>query len=316
MNNVLRVSKNMSALLIGRVFDMVISFAFIVYIARYLDVAGFGKYALAQRYFELFLSLSATGLSIYITREIAKQRSALHEYLNASILLVIGLTLAANAILIAMAHFFGYAPDTRVAIYLVTIALLPATIGSIFEAVFIAFELAEYVSYGTIIESFLNTVLSLLVLFLGYGLVALFVVLIAAHLFLLIFYLICFQRKIAKIEWHVDRFFVKRVFREWRVFALENWISTIYGSLDVILLSSFGGEFAVGIYVAAAKLLRLGTIIAASYTTAMFPYMSRLFTESKNIFKHLSETSLNISSAITPPSGCPACPKSQRASQT
>ena len=73
VNNTLRVS-NMSALFIGRLFDMAISFAFVIYIARLLGVVGFGKYALAQRYFELFLSLSATGLGIYITREIAEHR--------------------------------------------------------------------------------------------------------------------------------------------------------------------------------------------------------------------------------------------------
>ena len=292
LSNALRVSKNMSALFAGRLFDMVISFAFVIYIARLLGVVGFGQYALAQRYFELFLSLSATGLGIYITREIAKQRSALHQYLNAAILMVTGLTFASGIILVGLAQLFHYATETRAAIYLVVLALMPATIGAIFEAVFIAFEKAEYVSYGTIIESFLNTALSLLVLFLGYGLFALFVVLIFARVFLLVFYLVCFQRKIAKLSWSIDWVFLQRVFREWRVFALENWVSTIYGGLDIIILSSLQGEFAVGIYVAAAKLLRLGSIIAASYTTAIFPYMSRLFAESKDIFKQLSESSL------------------------
>ncbi|MFN8441142.1 MAG: flippase [Caldilineaceae bacterium] len=301
MNNAARLSKNMGVLFFGRAFDMVISFAFVVYIARYLGVEGFGKYALAQRYFELFMSLAATSLATYITREIAKEREHLHQYLNAALLMVIGLTVVADLILISLGWVFGYAVDTRLAINLVAIALFPATIGAIIEAVFIAHEKAEYVSYGLVGEGIFNNGLGLLALLMGYGLTGLFVVLITTRLLLLLFYLYWMPRKIGKFAWQLDWQVVKRVFREWRVFALENWISTIYGGLDVIALSSFQGEFAVGIYVAAQKLLRLGTIIAASYTTAMFPYMSRLFTQSRDVFKQFSESSLKYMLAFILP---------------
>lgn len=280
---------------------MVISFAFVVYIARYLGVEGFGKYALAQRYFELFMSLSATGLAIYITREIAKQREQLPTYLNAALLMVVVLTVVADLILISLGEIFHYAPDTRMAINLVAIALFPATIGAILEAVFIAHEKAEYVSYGLVGEGIFYNGLAFLALWLGYGMLSLFVVLVITRFLLLFFYIYWMPRQIASFQWNLQWPVVWRVFREWRVFALENWISTIYGGLDVIVLSSFQGEFAVGIYVAAQKLLRLGSIIAGSYTTAMFPYMSRLFAESKDVFKQFSESSLKYMLAFILP---------------
>lgn len=291
----------MGALLFGRAFDMVISFIFVVYIARYLGVEGFGKYALAQRYFELFMSLSATSLATYITREIAKQRTSLHVYLNAALLMVVGLTVIADLILLGMSVVFDYAPDTRMAIYLVAVAMFPATIGAILEAVFVAHEKAEYVSYGLVSEGIFYNGLSFIALMMGYGLLSLFVVLVITRLLLLLFYIYWMPKKIAGFAWKLDWGVVRQVFREWRIFALENWISTIYGGLDVIVLSTFQGEFAVGIYVAAQKLLRLGTIIAASYTTAMFPYMSRLFAESKDVFKQFSESSLKYMLAFILP---------------
>lgn len=280
---------------------MLISFAFIVYVARYLGVEGFGKYALAQRYFELFVSLSATSLATYITREIAKRREQLHPYMNAAILMVIGLTIIADVILIGMSWVFDYAPDTKIAIYLVSLALFPATIGTILEAVFIAHEKAEFVSYGLVGEGLFYNGLGFAVLLMGYGWLALFVVLILTRLILLLMYLFFMPRTIANFKWTLDWKIVKQVFRDWRVFALENWISTVYGGLDVIMLSTFQSEYAVGIYVAAQKLLRLGTIIAGSYTTAMFPYMSRLFAESKDVFKQFSESSLKYMLAFILP---------------
>ena len=52
----------------GTIGRMIISFGFVIYLARYLGVEGFGSYELALSYFELFLSLSAAGLAILITR--------------------------------------------------------------------------------------------------------------------------------------------------------------------------------------------------------------------------------------------------------
>jgi len=271
---------------------MLFSFAFVVYVARFLGVEGFGKYALAQRYFDLFLSLSATALSILMTREIARQPAMLNGYLNASLVLATGLTLIANAILVAMAWTFAYAADTQMALYWTALALLPAALSLILEAVFIAGEQAEYVTYGAIIESVVRVGLSLALLLMGGGLLALMVALLVARVVMLAFYLAFLNRKIAGLHWRYDGPFIGRVFREWRVFALENWLATLYGALDVILLSAFSGAYAVGIYVAAQKILRLGTIIAASYTTAIFSVLSRLFLESKSAFHQVGERTL------------------------
>jgi O-antigen/teichoic acid export membrane protein len=300
-NTALRVSKNTSVLFLGTVSRMLFSFAFTVYIARFLGVEGFGKVALTERYFELFLSLSATGLTILIIREIAKKPALLNRYLTSSVILVTGLTVIAGGIMVVIANVFGYASDTRAAMYIAAIALLPATIGLILEAIFVAFEQAEYVTYGTIFESLLRTGLGVLVLQLGYGLLALFVVLVVVRVCQLTLYLIFLRRQNLKLRWDYDWPFFKRMLRDWRVFALEAWVSNINNSSGVILLSILLGEAAVGLYVAAGKLLRLGRVVAQSYTTAIFPHLSRVFEVSKEMFQRLSEGSLKYMLALVFP---------------
>ncbi len=285
----LRVSKNTGMLMSGTVVRMVFSFAFIVYAARYLGVDGFGKYTLAQHYFELFLSLSATSLGILVTRETAKDVGWLRGNLAPAVVMVVMLSIVAGGLLAGLARLIDYAPDTRVAIYIATVALLPGAICTLAEAIFVAFEKAEFVAAGTAFEALVRTVAGFAVLMMGYGLVALLMVLVATRLLLLMFYGTLLVRQLPEGHWGWGHRAMRTLALRWRVFAAENWLSTLYGNLDVVLLSIFHSEAAVGIYQAAWKLIRLGTVVAQSFATAVFPYISRLYVSSREVFQQVNE---------------------------
>ena len=297
----LRVSKNTSMLFIGMLFRMLTSFAFVVYIAASLGVTGFGKYCLAFNYFELSLSLVSSGLAILITRQIATDRSMAGRYLTGSSALVVLLSLVAAGILWLLAYLFGYAADTRMAIGIASLALLPASIAAMCEAVFVAHEKTEYVTCGTVCESVLRVGLGLAALYLGFGLLGLFVALVIARVVLLLVYVAFLWRRVAHLNWRCDWTFFKRLLRDWRVFAMETSVSSLNCGMDVILLSLFFGEAAVGIYSAAAKVLRLGTVVARSFTTAIFPYLSRLHNESRAVFWQVSQDCLKYMTSIALP---------------
>lgn len=289
LNAAFRVAKNTVALSAARTSVPLFSFVFVVYAARLMGVDGFGKYVLVQTYFQLFLALCATGLSIVVTREIAKRRSLVNQYLSASVLLVSVLALASNGLLTILSHVFRYAPDTQAAVYFAGLALFPATVSVIFEAAFVGFEKAEYVTYGTVIENTLRITVSIFALYKGYGLLALFVILLGTRTFMLLFYLCFLKRSVAKVKWYCDWALLKEIVRDWKVFALENWLSNVFHRIDILFLSFFHGELAVGIYAAAYKILNPINVLATSFTSAMFPYLSRLFEESKDTFRRLSE---------------------------
>ena len=296
-----RITKNTIALSVGRVCAMLFSFAFVVYAARFLGADGFGKYALAMSYFELVLSLSATGLSIIITREMAKTPSWVMRYLSASVVLVTILMAVTGGILVILSHVSGYAPDMRASLHLACVALPPATISLLLEAAFVAFQKAKYVTYGTVLENVLRTGLGLLALSRGYGLPALFLILIIARICMWCFYLYFLDRRVSKLQWCFDSVLFRQLIRDLKVFGLENWLSNLFLRLDVVILSFFCGEAMVGLYAAAHKTLRLGAVVAVSYASAVFPYMSRLFQESRDAFERLSEGSLKYMFALILP---------------
>ncbi|HEY4233824.1 MAG TPA: flippase [Lacipirellulaceae bacterium] len=289
---VTRISKNASMLLLGTMLRMVFTLAFVVYAARYLGVEGYGKFALTQSWFELCLSLTATGLGILVTREVAKDVSWLTRHLVPSIAMIVGLGAAAGGLLALVTHFASYAPDTRLAILIAALAIIPAALCAIAEAIFVAFEKAELVAVGTAAESLARTALWLAALMTGHGLLSLFVILIAARWVQLILYMLFLMRRLPPIQWRLELKTLWSLVLEWRVFAAETWLATLYLSLDVVLLSFFCGEAAVGLYDAAWKLIRFGPVVANSFTTAVFPFIARLYVNSREMFQQISEQSV------------------------
>lgn len=300
-NAALRIAKNTGALMLGKGSVLAVSFFFIIYVARLLGIDGFGKYALLKSYFELFLNLGATGLCIVVTREVAQHPAQLHRHLGTSLVLILALVSAAAVVLVGLVHLLPYAQDTRLAAYLVGLALVPAGLGRLFEAVFIAHEKAELVAYGTLLENILRTGLGIGALALGYGLFALFVSLIVARVGMLVLYLVFLGRVAPNLAWQFDPGQLRQLVSSWRVFALENWSSSLFWKLGVIILSVLHSEAAVGIYSAAAKLMTLFNTVSASYTTAIYPYMSRLHATSPARFRLLIERSLKYMLALVLP---------------
>lgn len=273
---------------------MVFTLVFVVYVARILGVTGFGKYSLLRGYLDLFIGLSATGLGIVFTREVAKSPKKLDQYFNASLLLITLLTLGASALFIILVYSFPYSPDTRVSCLVCTLALFPSTTAAIFESVFIAHEKAEFVTYGTLTENLIRTGLSLVALFCGFDLVALFIILLATRVMMLGIYIWFMQKYITKLVVVLDKEIFKALLGKWKIFAVENWVSNLFLNLDMIVLSLFHGEVAVGIYSAASRIPNFLSVISASYTSAIFPHMTRLYQESKSAFQRLCYTSVRF----------------------
>lgn len=289
----IRTSKNAVMLLAGTLLRMIASFAFVIYCADRLGVEGFGKYSIVLHYFELFLSLTATAVCILLTRDLARWPRQTVPLISSSIVLVVGLSLIAPLLMVCFGLLFNYSSDTVTAILIASAALVPGAVCSVCEAVFVAKERAEYVTAGTAIESLLRIALSVVALVQGYGLLTLVMVLVGVRIALLVGYLIGLRRLNA-LGWSLSRRGSYRLIARWRVFAAENWMATIYTSLDVIVLSWITGEVAAGVYSAAWKIVRLGSVVAHSYTTAVFPVMSRMYTESKEAFAKLNRHSIRV----------------------
>ncbi len=292
-NNAIRTSKNALMLLSGTLIRMVASFAFVLYLAKTVGVATFGQFAIATHYFELFLSLTSTAAAILLTRDVSRWPKRLPTLLTASVTIVSVLCLLAPLVLLLLGYLFSYSADTIQASMVTCLALFPAAIAALFEAILVARERAEFIALGTFVESLFRLVLSFATISMGGGIIELMWILVLSRAVQVIFYWGC-VRKITTIHYHFNLAATRRMALRWRIFATENWLATIYQSLDIILLSWLGGEVATGLYSAAWKFIRLGSVVAKSFTTAVFPIMLRMHSKSRTAFDRLFQQAVRV----------------------
>lgn len=301
MNQARRISRNTGALVLSSGVRTVASFLFVIVSARILGVSGFGSYELAVSYFELFLGLIATGLAILLTREIARDRAHAPETLSAAGGILAVLTIAGAAVLWSLTYAFDYAPETNTAIRWIALALFPAAVCRLAEATLIAFEVAHVVTLGSLLEAALRLGPGLAVLLLGHGVMGLIIVFVVSRFVVLGFYAVALPRFVPDLRWAFEGRRCRRMLREWRTFAAENWLSSLSSNTGVIILSAVHSEFAVGLYFAAVKVSRLAKVVANSYTDAVFPYMARLYDESRDALHRLTMDSVRLMLAIVLP---------------
>ena len=189
------VTKNAAALFVGRTAVMALSFVLGLYAARLLGLAGFGRYAIARMYFDLLLTLGETGLTILITREIAKSPRHAPLYLGTAGPLAICVIEIAGGLLVLASPALGYGPEVRSMLWLACVALVPASFATLSEAVFVAIGHAHYVMFGTFGEALLYASTGLVLLSSGHGAQSLFVALVTTRSLLAVFYAIQLWRR-------------------------------------------------------------------------------------------------------------------------
>lgn len=295
------VTKNAAALFASKLLVLSLSFVFVLSAARLLGVGGFGRYALIRTYFDVLLSISATGLSLLVTREIAKSPQTAPIYLGTAAPLVIATAVVISGSLVAASPLLGYESDLRATLWLACLALVPAAFAFLSESVFIAVGKAKYVLYGTLGEAVLYTSGGLVLLWTGHGLRSLFIALFVTRTCLAGTYTLLLRHQFGHAFRRSSWSFVKELCRDWRVFALENWTVNVTSGINAIVLSVFHREATIGLYAAASRIAAFGAPLAASFTGAMFPYMSRLYGDSAEAFRRVSEESLKYMIAVALP---------------
>lgn len=285
MDTIKKLVKNTGAMFLAEAAAPACSFVLVLFVARTLGVSGLGKFSIALSLFFIFHTISSLGFTHLITREVARDRSKAGKYLlNGSFIGFLFSVLMAGTMCL-MGYVLNYPADIALAICILSFALIPAVVGLVCQSICRAFEKLEYVGIPLIIGNLFKVFVGLLVLFRGYGLVTLVVVILGSHLLILFMSLYFTLLCIGKPVYRIDLSFCKGIIKATPVFALIFIFSTIYWNVDVIMLSKMKGATEVGFYSAAYKLTMVWKIIPMAYLMAFQPVIFRLFKSSLEKFK-------------------------------
>ncbi|MBN1699404.1 MAG: flippase [Spirochaetales bacterium] len=283
-----RTLKNIIMTLITQGTAPFLSLILIVFIARSLGVSELGKFTFLTTLFTVFQVVSALSFNFLITREIAQYKTEAKKLYASFSLLGSCISLLFIAASGSFVMVMGYSSDMVLANWIIAIGLLPSFWTAINEAVFMVYERNELITTITIIENAFKIVCAVVIVMSGRGIVMIAVVL-AAGRFLNAFIGILFvNRKFFTFSFSIDFKAIGRLIKDAPVFSFIYSLSTLFISMDVLMLSKIKTEYEVGLYTSAYKIAAILKILSDSIVIVLFPLLSDAFKNDKDLFRKMT----------------------------
>ena len=204
--------KNVSHLTIGNIISQVIGLIGFFYIAKILGPENYGIYVTIGAFVSFFHLFIFSGLANVIIREGSKKLKYFHEVLEKTIALRVYFILFAILICITSSFFTGYSLQTKIFIIIFSIGIIEKGMQSFFTTIYQATENMKYLAYFSIIFRIIFTTLSIVFLYLGFGVLAIILINLFSRFCVLIINYIISKRYITfnlNLRLNIDKQIIK-----------------------------------------------------------------------------------------------------------
>ena len=307
MNAIQRIFKNTAVLLISYILSYGFAFLYTIYSARYLGVENFGILSFALAFTGIIGIFSDLGLNALVTREIARDKSIIKEYIGNILTIKLILSIITFVLIVLLVNLLDYSNETIYVVYLLALFTLFGNLSMLFYSIFQAFEEMEYQSIGQILNSLLILIGIIIGMMYGFDLLKFALIYFAVGLIVLVYAYSTFTWKffLPKIKFNPDlsRIIIKSALP----LSLTFIFSLVYFKIDSIILSLIQGNETVGIYAASYNVMTALTFIPSVFAVSIYPVLSKFYISSEKSlkvsyqksFKYLFLISLPIAMSIT-----------------
>jgi len=276
----LRGIKNFSYLTIGSFAAEFINILGFIYIARLLGAKNYGVYVTVSTFVGMFDLVLLEGLNKSVMREGTKDLERMHLQLQKTIGIRNAL-IAAAIILCGVSSFFApYDQQTKLYILLFTFQLVYLGLKGFLATIFQASENMKYISLFGIVNRVLFVGLSIAALYLGFGLMALFLISLLANLVTLA---LNYRLSRKFVRFHLfSRIQVdKKILMPGLVFSLMGFVTYLVTRVDLLMVSFLGTPGDVGTYGVAFRIAEQGVVLKNLIVVAFFPIFIKYFHSEK-----------------------------------
>lgn len=283
MNIIQNTFKNASWLISSQIITGILGFVWTMLIARYLGVTDWGILSTALYYTNIMTMFVDLGISTYITREVSKYQETAELYLRNGIPIKICLSLISFFGLILLMSLMGYSEININVTIIIAISVAFNSMGSIVLGIIQAYGKMEYQGISIILNSSLLFFGFIIAIFLNLGLIGVALIYsISSVLTIAYLYIIC-SKKLAKIGMEFNIPLWKEMIKKGIPFGVTAIFTVLFYTIDGIMLSVMSGNYAVGIYSSAYKIISVFTTLYSVYIAVFFPLMSKLHKEDKEL---------------------------------
>ncbi len=272
-----RFAANAISVLTSDAITRATTFAIYALVGRFLGPYEFGQMSLALTFFYIGQVGAIAGMRSLLTRELAKAPSQAALYLVNGSALATGCSVLSVVAIVVCVLGLGYSGDTEAIILLLSLGLLPYSLGVVCESIFQAHERMGFIALATVPVNVGKLVVALALLATGHGLVALLILLLAGYTVTTLIEWVFVLRLIGRHKAVVHPRLVRRLARSTMPFLGVEGFVALMSSSNILLLSKLAGEREVGLYTAASQVLVPMTLICTSVVQAAFPTMCRAF---------------------------------------
>jgi len=298
LNTPQRILKNTFSLLFSGIISQAIGFVVIVYLARILNPDNFGKISFALAIITYFSLITNLGLPLLGTREIARDKKKINEYLGNILTMRLCLAFLSFGLLLLITYFLNKPLEIKYLIILYGLGLIPSSL--LLDWVFQGLEKMEYIGLGRILS---RLIYAALVLFFIKGqkqLLLIPCIAVISNLLVTGFLFFIFIKKFGKLKLKFNIIFWKNLIRQALPLGISIVMIQIIYNIDMVMLGFMRTDIEVGYYSAAYKIILVLISIGAFYFDAIFPVVSNYYKTSLDSLKKLQSytTKLMVSIAI------------------
>ncbi|MBN2500163.1 MAG: flippase [Anaerolineales bacterium] len=257
-----------------------INFVFSVYVVRRLGDGRFGQYSIVLGFVGLFQIFAELGISQYVMREMARDRSKVKSLFWNLVILRFLLAVAGIAGITVAASVVGYTEELILGVFVYTLTFLMSAIESPLETLLTANERLDYIAALQVIGKISFVTIGSIFLFSGLN----FVWLIGAGVLGMtpqIIFAIWVVRRFELLprEIEITPAIWPSILRAGVPFGVIALTLSIASSIDTVMLSIFRPDYVVGWYNVAYGLVFSISFLALGFLDAIVPSLSRAYTE-------------------------------------
>ena len=304
MNNSSRtIAKNAGFLMSSQILTWLMSTVWILIIPRHLGATDVGKLELAASLWVITSIMISFGMDTYLNREVARRPDQAGILFSNSMWLR---TLFFVVSLIVMAIYVGlenFPLDTIQLIVIFGVITLIDQYVATCQVTLYGLEQMGPTALGGIAARAISVTLSVILVLMGFGVLAVALVNIPGSLFNLGIQFYALRRveglQLRRFNW----LFAREILKKSLPFLVLAGSLTFYQRVDFIIISYFVSEEQLGWYGAAGRFLGTLLFIPTVYMTAVFPALSRMQVSVSDSSTKLTRLSFNLLNLVAVPIG-------------